>query len=336
MIYPWQVEQMQQVWRLKQENRLPHALLLVGMTGIGKAVFADGLTRVLLCQHLTTNGVSCDNCHACRLIKGRAHPNVLWIEPEKTGQAIKIDQIRDVTEFIQQSSLQGDYRIVVIHPADNLNMHAANALLKTLEEPASGAILVLISHQPAKLPATILSRCQRITFPRPNREQAVNWLQNQLTDTRVNIDLLLNLAHGAPLGALAILHEDTLTIRQNLLQALYALSQKQGDPVRLAANLQELEPLQMLDFMLSWLMDLLRLQLGMDATYLTNKDYSQQLIDLKNRTQMQTNAKLMEYTRQLRGHMQAGINFNKQLMLEDLLIRWMQNASCFEKGKLCF
>ena len=97
------------------------------------------------------NNYYCGTCHACRLIAGRAHPNVLWVEPEKEGQTIKVDQIREVSEFVNQSSLQGVHRIVLINPANAMNMHAANALLKTLEEPSSGAIIFICHRSTGEL-----------------------------------------------------------------------------------------------------------------------------------------------------------------------------------------
>lgn len=331
MIFPWQAEQWRQLWQAKCEQRLPHALLFSGIPGTGKAQFADGFSRALLCQHspsspdVRDNNYYCDTCHACRLIAGRAHPNVLWIEPEKDGHTIKIDQIRVVADFINQTSLQGEFRIVIINPANYMNVNSANALLKTLEEPSSGAILILVSDQSAKLPATILSRCQRIVFPRPQAEQAMNWLRQELPNE--NHELLLRLAHGAPLAARQLVDNEILNIRQDLFAALYALGGKQGDPVKSAAKIQDNDPLRLLDFMLGWMMDLLRLQLSGDEGRIINSDYLEQLNDLRQRTQINNNARFMQYLQQLRGQISAGLNLNKQLILETVLIKWMGCAS---------
>ena len=324
MIYPWQQEQWQQLWQAKQENRLPHALLFAGIAGIGKTDFADYFARVLLCQHVKTSGFACDTCHSCRLMIGKSHPNILWIAPEKTGQAIKVDQIRAVTEFISQTSLQGEYRLVMIHPANDMNTNAANALLKTLEEPASGSIMILISDQAAHLPATILSRCQKIIFSRPSTASALAWMKEQSPEIAEQAELLLRLTNGAPLAARQLLATDLLTERQELLSALSQLSTKQLDPIKLAANLPDLDTLQLLDFMLGWIMDILRLQLGEDPQAIINVDYTTPLVTLAKSTQVQTNAKFMAHIQQLRGQITAGVNFNKQLMIESLLIRWME------------
>src|SRR5437867_10551148 len=131
MTYPWHTNQWQQLWRSKNENRLPHALLLSGVVGIGKAKFADDFARALLCR--ASPDFYCKQCHSCRLMQDRVHPNVVLVEPDGEGHAIKVDQIRGIIDFMNQSSLHGDYRIAIISPAISMNANAANALLKTLE-----------------------------------------------------------------------------------------------------------------------------------------------------------------------------------------------------------
>lgn len=291
-----QSQPFQQIWQAKLANRMPHAVLFIGQKGTHKAKTADLLSRALLCQHVTSQGEPCGHCHSCQLSVGRTHPNVLWIEPEKEGAAIKVDQIREVGEFINQTSFQGEYRVVIIHPADNMNINAANALLKTLEEPSSGALLILISDQNGHLPATILSRCQRVVFPQVDKEQAQSWLASQPS-------------------------------RQNLFQVLLQLSQGKADPLKSASELQNNDPLQLLDFFLSWVVDLMRLQLNGGTDGLINKDYLDDLLHLKQKTELKNNIKLMEYTQNLRTQVTEGINFNKQLLLETLFIHWMEWAN---------
>src|SRR5690606_13775505 len=115
-------------------------------------------------------------CHACRLVEERTHPDLYWVEPEKAGHAIKVDQIRELGHFISQSGLMNLQRLAVIYPAEAMNVNAANALLKTLEEPAEGAHIILVSHQAGGLPATVRSRCQQILFTKPDKQIAINWL----------------------------------------------------------------------------------------------------------------------------------------------------------------
>ena len=289
-IDPWQP-----LWRAYRAQRLPHAILLSGAAETGAMHFADRFSRALLCQAVAADGTHCNHCHMCRLVETKAHPSLLWVEPEKENSAIKVNQIRDVTEFINQTALEGDYRIVIIHPADSMNANAANALLKTLEEPPKGALLILISEQPSRLPATILSRCQKIVF-------------------------------RVPPNTSPVLNEEMMALRQNIFQALYALSQQKADPLKSAAALQSMDALPLLDFMLSWIMDLLRLQVG--AETITNNDYESQLIELSARTALQLNTKWMENVMDFRKQLIEGFNLNKQLLLESLFIRWVECTAC--------
>ncbi len=201
MYYPWQTSQWQQLMAAKQAGRLPHALLLSGIAGTGKAVFANSFIRNMLCTQSSPAGY-CGQCHSCRLITGNVHPNIYCLAPEKAGAAIKVDQIRGASEFVAQSSFNGEFRFVVIDPAEDMHINAANALLKTLEEPANGAMLILISGESQRMPATILSRCQRIVFPQPEQQAALTWMKAQTDISQP--ELLLRLANGAPLAALKL------------------------------------------------------------------------------------------------------------------------------------
>jgi DNA polymerase-3 subunit delta' len=327
MYYPWQQTQWRQLWRAKKEQRLPHALLFSGIAGTGKAEFAAHFARALLCQAVDENGMYCNICHMCRLTESGAHADFLWVQPEKESSAIKIDQIREVSEFIHQTGLQSHYRIVVIHPANQMNANAANALLKTLEEPPASALLILISHQLSQLPPTVVSRCQHILFPQPNQKDALQWLEKQDGLQSVNKELVLNLANGAPLAAKRLVSEGLLGIRETLFQLLYSLSQKESDPIQSAISLHTEDTLMLMDFMLSWVMDLMRLQVGAES--IINHDYHAQLSDLSKRTELQRNVKLMENLIALRKQISEGFNLNKQLTWEAVFIRWAECATCF-------
>lgn len=319
-IYPWQKKQWQQLWLAKEANRLSHALLLAGISGIGKISFADCFTRASLCKEPPATGEFCDNtCHSCRLISGRVHPNVLWVEPEKSGHAIKVDQIRSASDFTYQSALAGNYRFLIIQPAHLMNANAANALLKTLEEPPSGSIIILISDQSELLPATVQSRCQRIVFSCPDKAEALHWLKAQLGEQSQDLALLLKLANGAPLAARDIAQNGLLALRKELLDLL---SLKQLDPIKIAAKVQDIDITQFLDLISTWIIDLLRLQLGGEEDVLINSDYKKQLTELLPSHETKKLVKLMDYIQTIRSQICAGFNLNKQLLIEDVLIHW--------------
>jgi DNA polymerase-3 subunit delta' len=343
MVYPWQVEQWQRLWQAAKNNRLPHAILLTGNAGMGKAHFAECFVRAHFCKAKDAAPVSPCACPPCRLISSRAHPNLLWIQSEKPGGAIKIDQIRDINEFVSHTSLQGEQRFVIINAAHQMNIHAANALLKALEEPSSGSLIALISNQHALLSATILGRCQRLAFPRPPIAAALAWLTNQLpvaTQDTVQAELLLRLADGAPLAALRYAKQDWLAARQTILHTLYSLQQPHAamsvanpndvadGPIQAAATIQGHDPLVLLNFILAWTLDVCKIQVGSDEKAIMNQDFKAQLAELSHRLRLSAILNYMTYLQHLRKQLIAGVNFNKQLMVENILIRWMECASC--------
>lgn len=168
------IHQHQQLqWQLMQttfaQNRLSHAYLLSGISGIGKTDFAREFATFLLCNNNGSAGGSlrvkaCGTCHHCHLMQANNHPDFMLIKPEEKSTVIKIDQIREMSLKVSQTAHAGGYQIVVISPADAMPVQAANALLKTLEEPNGKIIIFLIDDQKSVLPATIISRCQKIFF----------------------------------------------------------------------------------------------------------------------------------------------------------------------------
>jgi DNA polymerase-3 subunit delta' len=324
MKYTWQTKQWQQFWQSVQDGRLPHALLLAGMAGTGKLAFALHAAQALLCQKKTASGDPCETCHACRLVKTSAHPNLYQVTPEKEGQAIKVDQIRELAEFVQQSSFQGEYRVVIISPAHDMNMSAANALLKTLEEPASGAILILVTEQSGQLPATIRSRCQRILFSRPDQHEAMLWLTTQPLPESMQPEQALRLAHGAPLLALALMQDDALPLRSDMFSSFQQLAERRADPLVLAAKWQKSDSATWLNLLLGWVADLVRLQSGCRTEQLLNQDYAAPLVKCAAIVPLVRNMQVMQQVIAMRGKMSAGVNFNKQLLIESILIRWLE------------
>ena len=161
-ILPWQTSQWEQLQQYKNNNRLPHALLLVGPAGVGKTDFAKVFAQSLLCEGKTNK--PCGTCRHCSLLNANNHPDYFDIKPDETSRVIKIDQIRQLIEAVSKTAHVSDAQIVLVNPADMLNRNAANALLKTLEEPSGKIIIFLIDNQKSVLPATIMSRCQKIFF----------------------------------------------------------------------------------------------------------------------------------------------------------------------------
>ena len=325
--YPWQESQWNYLTHAKNSQRLSHAFLCTGIAGIGKLHFVIQFIREYCHQNIPADE-NCQ-CHSCRLIQNKSHPNILWIEPEKIGAAIKIDQIRELSEFVQQTSLQKEFRIVIIHPAHAMNINAANALLKTLEEPTQNSYLFLISDQASQLPATILSRCQRIIFPRPTKALALSWLKKQFMQQNADVELLLRLSNGAPLTAIKLIESEILKERTKLYQILCLLVEAKTSPISAVSDMKEMDLIQWLDFIIVWIMDLIQLQLGCSQQEIKNIDFVKKLSQFKQTILLSKVMAYMEYLQQMRTEISSGINLNKQLMMETILIRWMECAECF-------
>jgi len=318
MIYPWQQSQWQQLTQAKQSERLPHALLFTGISGIGKLSLAEHFASAMLCEKNNEDGSACGKCRICKLVLAGTHPDWRWLRPEKTGQAIKVDQVREITEFIQQSPLQGDYRIVIIHPADSMNASAANALLKTLEEPTPDSLLILVSSQVSSILPTILSRCQRVAFSRPDHQLSKNWLAAQKASESRDLDLLLDISEGAPLKALAMLEDGLLENRAAVYQAFSDLQLKKADALKLAVEWKDMDIIWLMDLLFSWLMDTCRLQAG--QTELVNRDFMNQIKNFADRHELSALHQSMNEVLRIRKDFLKGIHLNKQLIMESILL----------------
>ncbi len=142
------------------ENRkLHHAWLLHGMKGIGKATEAMAMAALYLCESRGEGGHACGECHGCCMVKAGSHPDFIAVERLEKKRDISVDQIREVLSFLSLSGMESEKRVVLIDDAETMNIQAANALLKGLEEPSSGSLLLMVCHDLMRLPATIRSRC---------------------------------------------------------------------------------------------------------------------------------------------------------------------------------
>ena len=175
--YPWHQAQWQTIEKSIYNNRLAHALLLTGQAGLGKKQFASDISASVLCQSPSAHQQACGQCNSCQLIESESHPDVLVVAAEAKGKAIKVDQIRHVSEVLNQSSQKAGYKVVIIESAESMNISASNALLKSLEEPAGKSLLILTTE--GQLIPTITSRCSQINFSTPEKSLALKWLKQQ-------------------------------------------------------------------------------------------------------------------------------------------------------------
>lgn len=255
-------------------NRLAHAYLFHGEAAIGKRLTAVRLAQALNCERILDGHPidSCGLCRSCRQIEGRTHPDVFVIEPDKelaTPQT-KIEQIRDIEQQVMYRPLIGERKICLIDDADCMTIGAANALLKTLEEPPAHSLFLLVTSRPAALPATIRSRCQALRFSTPARTQveAAVILKRELPPADARF--LAIISEGRIGAALAIDMKEARAAQRELLELVRPESLRSVTSVLSAAEaLAKADRAQeILGWLARWIRDLMIIQIGGDREQL--------------------------------------------------------------------
>ncbi|MDA8693957.1 DNA polymerase III subunit delta' [Pseudomonadales bacterium] len=181
---PWHKAEAEHLSLAYQEQRLPHALIFVGPQYVEKTHFAREFAQFLLCTS-PVDGVACSKCKSCQLCMAGSHPDWLNIEPEEPRKVLRVDTIRQVQARLQQTAQQGGNKVCVISPAEQMNENAANALLKILEEPPANTYFLLVAHHASEILPTIISRCQRLSFAIPPRQEIINWLSDDFANDKI-------------------------------------------------------------------------------------------------------------------------------------------------------
>ena len=263
MVYPWHENELNAL--LARAERLPHALLIRGRQGIGKLALAEALAGALLCEGRAPGRAACGRCGACNWMEQGAHPDCRRIEPEALGKPVEaeqdnekkeklstqisVDQVRAIADFINLTSHQGGMKVVLIHPAEALNVAASNALLKSLEEPPPQTCFIMVTHRWHQLLPTVRSRCHHVPLAPPASDAARAWLAKQGV---ANPDLALAHAGGAPLLA-AGYDEEYWRRREWFLKALGA---KDMNALALAEQLSDAPPALVVGWLQKWVHDI--------------------------------------------------------------------------------
>lgn len=264
---PWHAGAVGRLETAVEGGRLPHALLLHGPEGVGKERFAAVLAAGLFCRRPQRGGiVPCGACAECSLARAGSHPDLHWLRRPEDRKSVGVDAVREACDQLGMTSLRSGYRIAIVTPAHVMTTSAQNALLKTLEEPSSRTLLVLVTSRPSVLLPTLRSRCQRIEIPRPPAAAALEWLSRELGGPPPAG--LLELAGGAPLRAIALApHFDALEAQ--MTELLDDLLAGRTEATRAAGEmLGEGLPVR-LDWMEAWLTGAVRRRTVPDANNLT-------------------------------------------------------------------
>jgi len=258
---------------LAQRERLPHALLLEGPQGIGKGLLATSLAAALLCESSRGREGACERCPACGWFRSGNHPDFRRLSPrvdddsrpdarvERSRREIKIDQVRALADFVAIGAHRAGRKIVIVEPAAALNVAAANALLKTLEEPEGATLFLLVAARGSPLPATIRSRCVPFAVTAPARAEALAWLRARLpADEAPHAERWLDLADGAPLAALAFAEPGAAAAHRMLLETVQAIPETSS--LKLAEGFGPIPAAVWLPQLQGWVADLGRVCAG--------------------------------------------------------------------------
>ena len=338
MIYSW----LEPAWAklLAQRAQLHHALLIHGPAGIGKSAFATELARALLCESTLPDGGACGRCSACGWFEQGNHPDFRLLAPAAADEAregeggsgdeparkpagkgaakpsrdIRIDQVRALERFTEVGGHRGGTKVVLIDPADALNTAAANALLKTLEEPSGATRFVLVSGRPDVLPATVRSRCRSLGLPMPAAEAAAAWLAADAGVDLAQARAWLAAAGGAPLRARRFADPAQAAIHRLIVETLAGIPET--GIVQAADALADIEPAMWTATLQTWVIDLQRVCAGAEPRYFP--DRVDRLRVLARRTGLAALDRLA--ARLDRAARAVGHPLNPRLMIEDALL----------------
>ena len=243
---PWQQPLLQQALDLQRANRLPHAVLMETPSDLGMEASARYLAMLLLCDQPKETTL-CGTCEACRMMAAGTYADfsmVTLMTDEKTKKISKNIKIEQIRHLIHELSLTRKYdrlKIALIFPADLMSPASANALLKTLEEPSPGVLLILVTHSPGRIPVTLRSRCQHWKIDPPTMAQARAWLEQHELDSET-IETCLQHAAGDPLLALELQQQDFATAVDEFKRNLAAYLRSQQGVSELSRSLAQTDP----------------------------------------------------------------------------------------------
>ncbi len=257
--YPWHDNSWKYFAQARESNHLPHAIILSGEKGIGKLALANKMAKSLLCMRANMQSgryEACGACQSCKTYESGANPDYTSISLLEGKQQIGVDQIRELSEFLNYSRSFNTYRVVLLNPVERMNKNAANSLLKSLEEPASNTVIILIASQLSNILPTIKSRCQLLSLPTPTKNQSLAWLKIYSPDL-VNPEQLLQMAFGKPLLAIDINFED-IESSERLATDLLAVISDRKLVVETAKNWEKYDLNTLLDWQIFWIQEMIK------------------------------------------------------------------------------
>ncbi|MFL0808914.1 MAG: DNA polymerase III subunit delta' [Agarilytica sp.] len=297
-----------------ERGKLPHAFLLNGQEGIGIEELALAMGQYLLCLS-PMEGIACGRCRGCQLLQSETHPDLKRLEPEEKGKVIKVDQIREITAFVDKTAQQGGRKVILLMPAEAMNVNAANALLKSLEEPSGDTVFVLVSQQAHRVLPTIRSRCAQVHVKSPSQAQSLEWLSSVGVE---NPSLYLAEASGAPLLAKRWLDEGLFEERMSVIEGLTALMEGRSEPMATAKQWSNKDPNVILNPMLLCL-ELILSEKMAGKSIPEHYEAAQAALSRCSTTLL---FRLRDRLCERKAQYRASPNLNAALFIEELILDW--------------
>ncbi|WP_411725206.1 DNA polymerase III subunit delta' [Methyloglobulus sp.] len=319
-VLPWQQKNWGLLHSYIKQKRIPQALLITGTGGLGKHSLAKQFAHSLLCLKPQDDGSCCGHCNSCLLVKADTHPDLIQIQPDEEKKTISINQIRTVVADTYLKPQFETHRVVIINPADVMTASAANAFLKCLEEPTERTVFILISDKPNKLPATIVSRCQKLSITFPERQILYEWLKGQGIDH--NQETLLNLMRGSILKAQQLSDEGLLKQRKDCFNDWLTIANHTDHPAIISEKWQKLPETELINWLISWVTDLIKCACGINSELLSNQDLAKPLQSVSQQLELKGLYGL--YDRIISSRQQLGTQINFQIMIEEILVQWQE------------
>jgi DNA polymerase-3 subunit delta' len=316
--YPWLRPSFEQLVSSYQAGRGHHALLVQALPGMGSDALIYALCRFLMCRQ-PEGYKSCGHCHSCQLMQAGTHPDYYALTPEKGKNSLGIDAVREVSEKLYEHARLGGAKVVWIGDAALLTDAAANALLKTLEEPPENTWFFLACQEPARLLATLRSRCRLHHLAPPSEHYALAWLERKVTASQDELLAALRLSANAPAAALDLLQEAHWARRQQLCQIL-GNTLTQGDWLMLLPVLNHEQTAIRLHWLASLLVDAQKRQLGI--TLISNPDVWSLVNQLAIALPAPSLQAIVRDVSICREQLLSIVGINRELLLTERLLRW--------------
>lgn len=319
-LLPWQYNGWHSLCRYIEQNRIPQGLLITGTKGIGKHKLAKNFATSLLCTQRENITRHCGQCRSCHLVGSNTHPDFIEIKPDEGKTVITVEQVRTLVADTYLKPQFAAYRVILISPADAMTISASNAFLKCLEEPAERTVFILLTSRLNKIPATVASRCQKIEMAYPDQTILLDWMIAQGIDQRR--ETLVKLLKSSVLTTGQLLNNDILKQRKDCFEDWLGIAAGETYPGIISDKWKEVPENELLNWLISWVSDLIKCVYGVDQKRICNLDFKESMQNLSKKLEIKRLYSL--YSLLLNAKQLLGTQINFQIMTEEILVQWFE------------